>query len=283
MATGKSSTKNHSKSTNNKAENHVYRPFNYKLPIKNIRKVNTIIKSFKIDCILANRTGGADSTLITVRSHLTENIHPGDILLGYDMRSVNLTCELQEIVEEADSIPDVILVKKKYKRGKRIWKLKHLEKEKDTTMKVNKNEEEKNANQYEEFLKEIEEDKPLRTQLNLYRDDAAIKELEGRFLNMKVEDIQKNENDPEIDIKVEELLDELTLDENKLQSKAIPLVDMKYDQKEKGNKKNKVTINKNKPSKEKKNEPAFAKPEKVKRTRAGEDVKDESEDDDEDK
>jgi len=185
------------------------------------------------------------------------------------MRAVTLACDLEQIVDVASSIPDIILVKKKYKRGKRIWKLKHLEKETETATRVNKNEQEKNANQYEEFLKDIEEDKPLRSQLNLYKDDKAIQELEGKFKNMKVDEIQKNENDSDIDIKVEDLLDELNIDENKVNHQGIPLVDMKYETK---NKKGKVvTINKNKPSKDIKNE-VLEKPEKAKRTRTGDKV-----------
>ena len=206
------------------------------------------------------------------------------------MRSVTLVGDLEAIVDQAASFPDVILVKKKYKRGKRIWKLKHLEKETVTTTKVNKKEEENNANQYEEFLKDIEEDKPLRSQLNLYRDDKAISELESKFKNMNVEEIQKNENDPEIDIKVEDLLDEMTLDDTKItnQHTVVPLIDMKYDTKGRGTtgryqKDNLkppkvVTINKNKPSKDLKNQNTSEKPDKVKRTRTGNEVEEGSED-----
>jgi nonsense-mediated mRNA decay protein 3 len=209
----------------------------------------------------------SNNELITVRSHLTENIRPGDILLGYDMRSVGLTGDLEEIVDSAASIPDVILVKKKYRRGRRIWKLKHLDKENEPATRVNKKEEESNANQYEEFLKDIEEDKPLRSQLNLYKDEKAIKDLEGRFKNMKVDEIQRQENDPEIDVQVGELLDELTLDENKIVQSAIPLVDMKLYTKT--DRKGKVlVIDKNNPSKNL-NEETLDKSEKVKRTRTG--------------
>jgi hypothetical protein len=188
------------------------------------------------------------------------------------MRAVNLTCDLQLIVDHASSIPDIILVKKKYRRGRRIWKLKHLDKDEEPT-RQNKNEEEKNANQYEEFLKDIEEDKPLRSMLNLYKDDSVIKDLERKFVNIKLADIQRAENDPEVDIPVEELLDELTLDDNKVAHNfmhpAMKIVDMKFDIK--GKKGKVVEINKNYPSKNTIDE-ITDKKDKVKRSRTGDEV-----------
>ena len=95
-------------------------------------------------------------------------MRPGDVFLGYDVRKVNTNDYVDELMSRAENIPDVILVRKKYNRGKgkkRIWKLDHMEK--DTDMKVKT----QNAydKQYEEFLQDIEEDKDLRTKLNIYK------------------------------------------------------------------------------------------------------------------
>lgn len=118
------------------------------------------------------------------------------------------------------NIPDVILVKKKYNRAnntKRHWKLKHMEKDVDMMVQSTKNQV-NYEQQYEEFLRDIEEDKDLRKNINLYKDEEVLKELEGKFKNLKVED----KNDSEIDIKVDELLDELTLNDRKESIDAVP-------------------------------------------------------------
>lgn len=63
--------------------------------------------------------------------------------------------------------------------------------------------------QYEKFLEDIEEDKDMRSKINLYKDDEAIMELENKMKSMNVNE----KHDEEIDIKVDELLDGLTLND----------------------------------------------------------------------
>ncbi len=153
---------------------------------------------------------GGDYKLITTRSHLGGKIRPGDIFLGYNLSTMNVNEDLEGIIANADNTPEVILVKKKYARsakGKRHWKLKHLEK--DVVMPANKKGQSA-EDQYEEFLRDIEEDKDLRKNVNLYKDDEVLKELEGKFKNLNVKD---KEQDSEIDIKVDELLEDLNLND----------------------------------------------------------------------
>ena len=123
---------------------------------------------------------------------------------------MNASCEIDSILEKNGNYPDVVLVRKKYirKHNKRIWKLKHLEKD-DVDMNESKKKLENDARNYEKFLDDIEEDKDIRSKVNLYKDDDAIKELEEKFKNMHVDD----KHDSDIDIKVEELLDSLTLND----------------------------------------------------------------------
>jgi len=148
--------------------------------------------------------------------------------MGYDFTAINLEGEIEGIIQNSDKVPDVILVKRKFKRGKRIWKLKHIEKEDGNKVKQSKMQIENEANQYEEFLKDIEEDKPMRKLMNIYKDEAAIKELENQFCTLQVDDENPNVNDPDIDIKVEDMLDELTIHDNKAIKYSLPLVDMQY-------------------------------------------------------
>ncbi len=74
--------------------------------------------------------------------------------------------------------------------------------------------------QYEEFLKDIEENKDMRKKIDLYKDDDVLKELEGKFDKMNV----KEEQDSDIEIKVEELLDELTLNDPHERKPSIDII-----------------------------------------------------------
>lgn len=189
--------KNTGKKHNNSSINNTFTPHSH-------------FKIVNVQCILNNQDN-SEVKLITIRSHLGGKIRPGDIFLGYDLTSLNVNDELQSIMSNADSIPDIILVKKKYVRSenKRLWKLKHLNKDVDMNGKTKNAEAE--VQQYEEFLRDIEEDKEMRKGINLYKDDEVIKELEGKFKKLKVNEHE----DSEIDIKVDELLDDLHIADEK--------------------------------------------------------------------
>ena len=90
-------------------------------------------------------------------------------------------------------LPDVVIVKKCYPRAnkrqrQRIWKLKHLDKEKvgennyqaakKKSAKDSRQQEEREQADYNDFLRDIEEDPELRQNINLYRDDDVINQLE---------------------------------------------------------------------------------------------------------
>ena len=122
------------------------------------------------------------------------------------------------------------------------------------------------AKNYEKFLDDIEEDKEMRAKVNLYKDDDAIRDLEEKLKNLHVDD---EKNDSDIDIKVEELLDSLTINDNfeedkKLNDFSIP--------KNLDNKKSTIKIDKNvkKKVEEVKKEIKDDKKQLVKRDREGE-------------
>ena len=99
------------------------------------------------------------------------------------------------------------------KSKKRIWKIKRLiidEGEalsKETKGKQLKKQE-MDDQQYEQFLEDIEQDKDLRSKMNLYK-------VEDELINDKNKDLnEENKNDDsDADIKVSELLDELKFTE----------------------------------------------------------------------
>jgi len=118
----------------------------------------------------------------------------GDILkvdsfvLGYDLTSLNLSGET-EVKGNMKDLPDVILIKKIFPEHNRIWKLKQLDKEE-----IDMNNFHKNSNQrekeYNEFLKDLENDPEMRSKINLYRDEKAIQ-------SWKKKNEMKDENEPE--------------------------------------------------------------------------------------
>ncbi|KAK5779078.1 60S ribosomal export protein NMD3 PWA37_003924 [Arxiozyma heterogenica] len=167
-----------------------------------------------------------------VRSHLGGIVHAGDSVVGYFIANSNYNSELFDELEY-DQIPDVILVKKLYKKKKnkknRNWKLKRMAKEYNETdlhvgthssSRFQRQELERSEKDYELFLQELEEDEELRKNVNMYKvaeiqksnslesgddDDADDDYKSGEF---------EESDAPEID--VDELLDELddlTLDD----------------------------------------------------------------------
>lgn len=220
---------NQSKSTN-------YKNFNKSLQGKKECSYHRHIpfKVVTVQCIHNNQQGSdGEVKLMTIRSHLGGKIRPGDIFYGYDLTSLNPNEELDGIMGNADSIPDIILVKKKYNREatKRHWKLKHLNKEVDVEMNGKKQNPDVIEKQYEEFIRDIEENKDLRKNINLYRDEEVLKELESKFKDLKMTD---NNDNSEIDIKVDELLRDLDLnDEDEVKvTKKKDSIDVLQDDKE---------------------------------------------------
>lgn len=117
---------------------------------------------------------GKNDTIFNIRTHLGHILNPGDNALGYDLYAANSNdSELDKY--KGFVLPDVILVKKSYeekwqkKRGKpRSWKLKSLNMEIDDNVK-GRDDEEKKENEYEIFLRDIEENADMRFRISLYR------------------------------------------------------------------------------------------------------------------
>ncbi|XP_073099926.1 uncharacterized protein [Elaeis guineensis] len=111
---------------------------------------------------------GKNDNIFTVRTHLGHLLNPVDYALGYDLYGAN-SGDL-----EID-LPDAVLIKKSYEEkhrnrsGKaRPWKLKSLNMDVDNTFKGRADEEKRNT-EYEEFLRDLEENPELRFNISLYR------------------------------------------------------------------------------------------------------------------
>lgn len=146
-----------------------------------------------------------------VRSHLGAICHAGDSVMGYHITNANYNSDLFDELD-MNRIPDVVLVKKLYRRTtkkNRNWKLKRMAKEHkdidasaDYSSRQQKQEVDRAEMDYEIFLQELEEDTELRQSVNIYKSNNPPEPVnEGDM------DEDEDENAPRINM--DELLDEL--------------------------------------------------------------------------
>jgi nonsense-mediated mRNA decay protein 3 len=175
----------------------------------------------------ASDLGVNDKTYFT-RTHLGQILHTGDSVLGYQFTGTNFNNPQFEAVEQssyADSIPDVMLVKKFYSRKKksksRQWRLKRMARDEGELV-PKKQDQERMERDFEMFLRDVEEDTELRTMLSLYKTKnqnrpSRTEKMEGiegeggpattvEAASTVEEDSEDNEDFPKINM--DELLDE---------------------------------------------------------------------------
>lgn len=152
-----------------------------------------------------------ENTYIT-RSHLGNILHEGDYALGYMISNSNFNSVLLDsLMNKMNStgfgeLPDVVLVKKAYdkKKKRRAWKVKRLADgmeidTSDENSKSKRADQEKREDEWEGFLREIEQDREMRSMMNLYRDQHAPPEA-----------LEKRHED---DVDISELMEEMVLDD----------------------------------------------------------------------
>ncbi|KAF9577691.1 hypothetical protein BGW38_006935, partial [Lunasporangiospora selenospora] len=155
---------------------------------------------------------GRNDTSYFARSHLGGILNPGDSAMGYDILSSNYNDENFDALHRG-SLPDVILIKKAYpnhrKRSKgRNWELRQLHKEEED-MAPRKQDKERIEQDYELFLRDLEEDPELRSTINLYKSNQPKKEADMAMSDNESD--FEEEDFPEVQL--DELLDSLKLDD----------------------------------------------------------------------
>ncbi|KAJ5727359.1 ribosome-binding protein [Penicillium malachiteum] len=166
----------------------------------------------------ASDLGSNDITYFT-RTHLGGVLHVGDSVLGYHISGTMFNDENFEAIEASSqyssTVPDVILVKKFYARKKkpknRAWRIKRMAREYEdealAAPQQKSRREEQEANRLEEdfeaFLRDIEEDQELRQTLDLY------KARKQRVSDDAMDEDEDNESDDGVpQINMDELLDD---------------------------------------------------------------------------
>lgn len=201
------------------------------------------------DMLMDHETAGGTSQILHTRTHLGGILQPGDTAMGYHLTASNFNSDDYATLS-ADRIPDVILIKKGYpnrrKRARsRAWKLRSIAKEqgeegetgggRGVVGRMGGRDQRKVEEDYELFLKDLEEDPELRASVNLYKakdvkmqdvntgrkkggqygmdvDEARPQSGDGAGVEADDEDAEEEADFP--DVQLEELLedfDEMTL------------------------------------------------------------------------
>lgn len=160
---------------------------------------------------------GLNDVQIEERSHVGYLMKAGDIAVGYDLVDVQLVDDEAEEARAAGKLPDVVMLRKLYGGAatneadaakQRMFKLQRLEADNVDASKAKKAMKDKENDEMDEedFLREIEADKEMRLNMNLYKTEIAMKkEKEG----VAVED----DEDDDQQVRLDELLDGLVLDD----------------------------------------------------------------------
>jgi len=164
----------------------------------------------------ASDLGVNDNSYFT-RTHLGRNIHPGDSVMGYMLTGTNFNNVQFDAIEESGTyssrIPDVILVKKHLRRKRnrrRHWQLKRMAKDEGELL-PKKADQERMDQEYEMFLRDIEEDEEMRATMALYKAPQVPEEPDAMSI---VETDEGEDETPHINM--DELLDdfdELTMED----------------------------------------------------------------------
>ena len=191
------------------------------------------------ECTLARECdlGVNDDQFTQVVTHLGHILRVGDTVMGYDLTRATWAQELEGESKCRGPLPDIVLVRKDYSKqnkegGKerehrRAWTLKKLEVEEQLDQR-NTHGEKAGQDDYEAFLRELEGDKEMRSNINLYknvelervklrlaRERALKEEHDAEKLNAEMdasddEFEDEDESDDEA-VKLDELLDELDI------------------------------------------------------------------------
>lgn len=171
--------------------------------------------------------GRNDDTKL-IRTHMGKFLNPGDLAVGYDVNNAVYNDKLLEGHKRLE-LPDVILFKKTYEKRNRAknrkWRLQRLNMQLDDSMVQTPSKRRGDRGtadplammqeEQEEFMQELEQDKDLRSTINLFKKSLDIS---GGDASMETqaptatEDENGDEEYPEVP--VEELLEGLVIDDD---------------------------------------------------------------------
>jgi nonsense-mediated mRNA decay protein 3 len=161
------------------------------------------------------------ATEFYTRTHLGGLLQPGDSAMGYMLTGSNFNSPQLDEIEASHAhgsrVPDVVLVKKHWpnrrKHRNRKWRLKRMDKD-EGLFEPKKGEAAKREEEYEAFLRDVEDDEELRAALALYKNTRKTKRAPAEESAMEVDaasvaETEDDGDDQGPEINMDELLDDL--------------------------------------------------------------------------
>jgi len=160
------------------------------------------------------------------RSNVGYLLRSGDVCEGYDLKEIQFVDDDAEEARSSGKLPDVVVVRKLYggvatneadAAKKRIFTLQRLDVDvaEDLKSRSAKKDQEMEDIDEEDFLREVEADKEMRRNMNLYKSELLAKKKaeddggEGADAN----DNEDDDDDDDQQVRLDELLDGLVLDD----------------------------------------------------------------------
>jgi len=165
------------------------------------------------------------------RSHVGYLMKSGDVCVGFDLTETQFVDKEAENMRLSRKLPDVVVIRKLYggvangdldAAKKRKWKLRRLDAKVAESMKSSRTarkDVEADDMDEEDFMREVEADREMRDQMNLYKSEHLVKiENENSYSGVTIDIDGNSENnsidgdDDDQELKLEELLDGLIMD-----------------------------------------------------------------------
>jgi len=174
------------------------------------------------ECTVARESDlGANDTRFTCLTHLGHILREGDVVMGYDVSTAAWAREQGAEERIRGAMPDIVLVRKNYgAQGQRKWALRSLEVDEQAVL--SGREQEAMEEDFEDFLQQVEGDKEMRGNINLYKTDKAkaAKEAKAKAAAVaaaakaddeEMEEDGGDEDEDEEEVRLDELLDDLDI------------------------------------------------------------------------
>ncbi|CDF37255.1 unnamed protein product [Chondrus crispus] len=180
---------------------------------------------------------GSNDNQHFIRTHIGNFLRPGDLALGYDIGNAVYNDNLLAGHKKLE-LPDFVIFKRTYSKKnrskRRMWRLKRLNMELDESMvdtgshkRVPMDPIAKMAAEQEEFMQDLEQDKDLRSTINIYKDPKRIQPAGGTDMDVDegaqpkpvkqvvaaAEDGEEEEDEEYPEVPIEELLEGLVLED----------------------------------------------------------------------
>ncbi|RYP37063.1 hypothetical protein DL767_003126 [Monosporascus sp. MG133] len=162
---------------------------------------------------------GVNDKAYFARTHLGGMLHAGDSVMGYMLTGTNYNNPQLEAVEASSTygstIPDVVVVKKHFpnrrRNRRRNWRVKRMAKDEGELL-PKKADQDRMEREFEQFLRDIEEDDEFRQGVQLYK--KAKKQPQADEMSIATTEADEDDDAPKVNM--DELLedfDELAIED----------------------------------------------------------------------